>query len=111
MKYTFTMNCTSIATSHLDLSKPLQVLLNGRWLDCEIGKVYPDKIGVYHGAEHIWVRCGSNLRNKKREVIKQVYVFLIEDETIEVAKTIVGRDAVIQRLDNNGIVYQMWRVI
>ena len=50
---------------HIDRNKPLQIYVDGNWIDCEIGKCFEHKIGIYYQDHHIWVFEGDVLRNKK----------------------------------------------
>lgn len=51
---------TLLKANGIDLTQPLQILYSGKWTDCEIGRIFPNEIGVYCGPDnnkvHCWIR-------------------------------------------------------
>lgn len=69
----------------VDLKKPIQVNPFGEWLDCTIGIIKDDRIGVYVGGDHHWITAYRMIRNKKKEVTKTIANFLCEDGLVRIA--------------------------
>lgn len=73
----------------LNLTKPLQIKIYDKWVDCELGKCHKDNYGVYVKEErsvefggdkytHYWT-CLESLRNKPRKFTKTFWLRLYDD--------------------------------